>query len=315
MMRKTALRILKGLLIAIAAVALLIALHIRPDIPVDRLMEEYAGEPSQFVEVGGLAVHYRDEGAGEPVVLLHGALSSLHTWDGWTSELSNEYRVIRLDLPGYGLTGPNSDGVYGFDYYVEFLAGFLDALGIERASIAGNSLGGGITWAFAAQYPERVDKIILLNAAGFISETDEISLSRLLRSPLLRTAARYITPRFLVASFVRQVYGDPGKIDDDTVTRYYRLLRREGNRDTLLAFGGSAASYSGMDIRQALASISAPALILWGDEDSWIPVDNAYLFKESLPGSTLIVYEGAGHVPMEEIPLETVRDVITFLDR
>jgi pimeloyl-ACP methyl ester carboxylesterase len=315
MKKRRTMTFLKVLFILLAGLVLLLAVHFRPDIPVEKLMDEYAAETSRFVQIDGMNVHYRDEGSGEPVVLVHGVLSSLHTWDGWAEELKRERRVIRLDLPSFGLTGPGTEAQQGIDYYVEFMSKFLDAIGIERVSMAGNSLGGGITWAFAARYPERVDKIVLLNASGFISDDDKLSLFKLAGSPVLKPLVRYCTPRYLVAVFVKQVYGDTKRLDPDTITRYYRLLRREGNRDVLTSFGGTATFSSLSDVKAALASIEAPALIIWGDMDSWIPVEHAYLFHEAMPKSELIIYEGAGHIPMEEIPSETVADVINFLNR
>ena len=187
-------RALTVVVAVLAGLALLLAFHWRPDIPVEKLLEEYAGENSRFVEIDGLKVHYRDEGSGEPVVLLHGVLSSLHTWDGWTAELQRERRVIRLDLPGFGLTGPGTEPQINLDYYVEFMAKFLDALGLERVTMAGNSMGGGITWLFAARYPERVDKIVLLDAAGFLTADDNLNLFKLAGSPVLKPLVRYCTP-------------------------------------------------------------------------------------------------------------------------
>lgn len=315
MKKRRAIAFLKVFFVMLAGLVLLIAAHFRPDIPVEKLMDEYAGESSRFVQIDGMNVHYRDEGSGDPVVLVHGVLSSLHTWDGWAEELKRERRVIRLDLPSFGLTGPGPESQKGLDYYVEFMSKFLDALGIERASMAGNSLGGAITWAFAARYPERVDRIVLLNAGGFLTDDDRISLFKLAGSPLLKPLVRYCTPRYLVGLFVRQVYGDTSRLDPDTITRYYHLLRREGNRDVLVSFGKTAAFPPVSEVKAALASIEVPALIVWGDKDSWIPVEHAYLFHEAMPQSELIIYPGAGHIPMEEIPSETVADVIDFLNR
>ncbi len=314
MAEKKKFRFLKALGFVLLAVVLLIAVNVRPDIKVEKLAAEYGGEPSRFMELDGMQVHYRDEGEGEPVVLIHGAMASLHTWDGWAEALLEQgYRVIRLDLPAYGLTGPNATGEYGLDYYAEFLAAFLDRLGVEKSHVAGNSLGGGTTWAFASRYPERVDRIILVDALGFFSEGDVTSLFDLAGFPLFRPIVRYVTPRYAVGVFVRQVYGDTGKIDDETLTRYYRLLRREGNREILANFGRNSIFFSEGELRQRLGSIQAPTLIMWGEQDLWIPLENAYKFQESMPGSELIVYEGAGHIPMEEIPEETVRDAISFL--
>ena len=129
-----------GSLLLVAAIA--IAALVRPDIPLEALLPEYGAPPSQFVELEGMRIHYRDEGAGPPLVLLHGFGSSLHTWDGWVRQLTGTRRLIRLDLPGFGLTGPAPDGDYRAERYVHVVAALLDRLGVDRTDIAGNSLGG-----------------------------------------------------------------------------------------------------------------------------------------------------------------------------
>ncbi len=314
MVKKRPLRFLKVLIFVLLALLLIAALHIRTDIPVEKLMEEYGGAPSKFMEIDGMQLHYRDEGEGEPIVLIHGAMASLHTWDGWTEDmLQAGFRVIRLDLPAFGLTGPNADGEYGFDYYADIVAELLDNLNVEKSSMAGNSLGGGVTWAFASRYPGRTDKIILVDAAGFALDEDLSSIGDLAGISIIKPFVRYFTPRYIIGIFVSQVYGDSSKIADETLARYYRLLRREGNREVLYNLVGTVNSMDEADLRERLASIQAPTLIMWGDKDLWIPLENAYMFQESITGSELIVYEGAGHVPMEEIPAETGKDAIAFL--
>jgi alpha-beta hydrolase superfamily lysophospholipase len=138
------------LLALIVLLAAGLASLVRFDIPPERLKAKYAGPPSKFVNIAGLKVHYRDEGQGVPLVLLHGAASSLFTWDGWTRELSTSYRVIRLDLPGFGLTGPNAAKDYSMAWHTRFLASFLDKLGVKECYLAGNSFGGHIAWMRAA---------------------------------------------------------------------------------------------------------------------------------------------------------------------
>ena len=139
--------------------------------PLSELTNHYTTDESRFIAVDGLRIHYRDEGSGPVLVLLHGVASSLHTWDGWVAEMKDQYRIIRLDLPAHGLTGPDP-GVERYDtqYMVEKLDRFLDKLGIERLSLAGNSLGGFISWNYALQRPQRVDKLILIDSAGYPQE-------------------------------------------------------------------------------------------------------------------------------------------------
>lgn len=254
-------------------------------------------------------VHYRDEGSGPVVLLLHGAFSSLHTYDAWTLQLKQHFRVLRLDLMGFGLTGPNSSNDYTMDNYIRLIRQFLDILHIEQCHIGGSSLGGWIAWEFTTRYPEQVDRLMLINSAGFLDE-DEIPLPfRLAQAPLLPHLMRYMIRRYILELFVKQVFYDETKATESVIDRYYDLFTREGNLDALLAIVSSPFE----DRTALLKAIQQPTLILWGAEDAWIPVDHAHEFAQHLPNATLKIYPNVGHIPMEEIPDASVKDVLHFL--
>ncbi|MCU0805294.1 MAG: alpha/beta fold hydrolase, partial [Burkholderiales bacterium] len=164
-------RLLAGSVAALVlVVSAFVAINWAPDRPVSALKQRWAPPPSTFVEVAGMQVHLRDEGPRDdatPVVLLHGTSASLHTWQGWADALKDERRVIRFDLPGFGLTGPTPDGVYTMDAYVRFVLAMLDRLGVQRAVLAGNSFGGSVAWATALAAPDRVAKLVLVDSAGY----------------------------------------------------------------------------------------------------------------------------------------------------
>ncbi len=294
---------------AAAVVLAAMVLLYRPDIPVETLRESYADTVSRFVDLEGMQVHYKDEGSGLPLLLLHGTAASLHTWDGWTSELDDDFRIVRLDFPGFGLTGPDPSGDYSIERRVELTAKFLDLLAIERCSLAGNSLGGYIAWQVAARRPERVEKLILVDPAGYHSEQRRGTVFDLGRIPVLRHVIARLTPRSLVRMGLVQSYGDPSKITPDLVERYYRLLRREGNRQALM---GSLSQERSAD-EGRIRTIRQPTLVIWGSEDRLIPVEHSERFHRDLPDSRLIVYDGIGHVPMEEIPERSAADAREFL--
>ncbi|NMD42320.1 MAG: alpha/beta hydrolase [Firmicutes bacterium] len=298
-------------LLLLVVIAALVLTQVRLDLPVEKLAGEFASEHSRFIEIDGLKVHYRDEGAGKPLVLLHGWSASLHTWDGWTESLEKDFRVIRLDLPAFGLTGPAAGADYSLDFYVDFLDHFLTALGIEKSYLAGNSLGGGISWLYAARYPEKVEKMILLDAAGY--EMEMPSITKLARPGIVRSVIRYITPRYAIRFLVHQVYGDGKKITAETVNRYYRLLLREDNREVLFTVLDKIEERKNEEAEPLLRGITLPTLIMWGEKDAWIPLELAHRFEQDISGARLITYEGAGHIPMEEIPEITARDAREFL--
>lgn len=303
------------LFLVIGGFALLVGLLFgHRDRPVDALKPKYARAPSDFVEVMGMEVHYRDEGnPGDslPLVLIHGTGSSLHTFDAWTTTLKEQKRVVRMDLPGFGLTGPFPDRNYTMDDYVNFMAAFLTARKISRCIVAGNSLGGQIAWNFTAAHPERVQKLILIDAAGYPLKSTSVPLAfRLARTPVLNKLLTFITPRAVVRSSVQNVYADPGKISDELVDRYFELSLRAGNRQALV---DRLQIPSDSNRVGQIKNIWQPTLVLWGAQDGLIPTENSYRFHHDLPNDTLVILANSGHVPMEENPAESLEAVLQFL--
>jgi pimeloyl-ACP methyl ester carboxylesterase len=303
-MRKLA-RWLVGLLL-LSLVLLL--LGVRRDLPAAEVEARYAVAPSQFISVDGMRVHYRDRGTGPAVVLLHGSNSSLFTWEGWVAALSPEHRVITLDLPGHGLTGPHPEARYSFADMAEFVDHFVAALRLERFSLAGNSMGGAVAWHYALRHPEKLDKLILIDAYAYPQPAP--AMLKLFALPGVGQVTRWVSPRFAVAKTVRDVYGDPSRVTDDGIERYYELLLRDGNREaTRLRLSGGGDD--GLSAR--LPEIPTPTLILWGTRDRWIAPANGDRLAHDIPGARLITFDGLGHMPMEEDPQRTVAPVLTFL--
>ncbi len=309
-------RIRLAILALFGAIALVAMLFGHRDRPVEALKPEYARAPSDFLEVMGMHVHYRDEGNPQdslPVVLIHGTGSSLHTFDAWAASLKEQKRVVRMDLPGFGLTGPFPDRDYTMDHYVRFVAGFLSARNIGRCILAGNSLGGQIAWNVALEHPERVQKLILIDAAGYPVKSTRVPLAfRMARTPVLNSILTFITPRFVVRSSVENVYSDKSKITDELVDRYFDLSLRAGNRQALVdRLQLPVDSSRALQVR----NIRQPTLILWGAQDGLIPVESAYRFQRELPNDTLVILKHSGHVPMEENPAESLQAVLDFIAR
>jgi pimeloyl-ACP methyl ester carboxylesterase len=208
------------------------------DIPLETLKSKYASPSSSFVDVMQMKVHYRDEGIKSdsvPLVLIHGTGASLHTWEHGVNALKDSFRIITLDLPAYGLTGPNPDRIYSQEFYVDFMNEFLKSIQVDQCIIGGNSLGGAIAWNYTHQYPEKVKKLILIDAAGYpmISESKPIAFT-LAQIPVLKHVLNFITPKFLAEKSVINVYEDPTKVTDTLVNRYYELFLRAGNRQAFV---------------------------------------------------------------------------------
>ncbi len=311
------------------ATALVLAISRAPDVPVEGLVERYAPPPSDFVEHSGMVVHLRDEGPRDdpqPIVLLHGTGASLHTWEGWARELRHQRRVLRLDLPGFGLTGPFTGEFdpddYRGDTYARFLLGLLAQLGLQQAVLAGNSLGGEIAWRAATlpsaagtaaqgHTPVRITRLVLVDASGLAFQPEEVPPAFLLaRLPVLRDIGRSVLPRELVAASVASVYGDPSRVTQDLVDRYWHMALREGNRRSLALRLQQLEPGMAAD---RLARIEVPTLILWGELDRLIPPAVGEELQRRIPGSQRVLLPGLGHVPQEEDPAASLAPVRRFL--
>lgn len=297
---------LKALGILLMLAALGFAVSKAPDRSLESLVPRWAPPPSDFIEVDGQIVHYRDQGpSGDPLplVLIHGTSASLHTWEGWVAGLSTARRVISFDLPGFGLTGPNAEGDYTDARYVAFVRGLLARLGVERAIVVGNSLGGEIAWQLALADPARVAGLVLVDAAGHKFEPESLPLGfRIARIPVLREPMRWVLPRRAIEDSVLDVYGDPSRVTAALVDRYYELALREGNRVALMRRMDQLAPGP----VERLPEIKVPTLILWGGRDRLIPLRWGEAFNQAIPGSRLVVFPKLGHVPQEEDPAATL---------
>ncbi|HKL62667.1 MAG TPA: alpha/beta hydrolase [Woeseiaceae bacterium] len=301
------------LLMLFIAAAVLAAWAYEPDRSPQSLTERYRVTGSGFPEIDGMNAHVAVEGEGPALVLLHGTGASLHTWNGWVDELARDFRIVRMDLPGFGLTGPHPDGDYSIDAYAGFLHAVADHLDLGRFHLAGNSLGGRIAWNYAAAHPERVDRLILIDASGYRMRRSPSLLFQLAALPGIGDVLAKLTPRSLYRRSLEEVYADDSLVDEELVQRYFELSLREGNREAFVQRVRSASAGARSDPAAALGRISAPTLVQWGARDEWIPVEHGRRFAADIPDARLVVYDDLGHVPMEEAPARTARDARQFL--
>ena len=292
------------LLIALAALALWLY---APDKPRAGLQAAYPGE---YRMVLGQRVRLRDTGprAAPALILLHGFGSSLDTWEPWAKGLSGKYRVIRLDLPGFGLTGPDPTGNYSDERTLAVLAGLMDQLGLPRATFIGNSLGGRFAWEFAAAHPERVNRLVLISPDGFASPGFEYGKAP--EVPLLLELMPWVGPRALIRANLAPAWAHPDALPDAVLERYRDMLLAPGVRRAILDRTRQTIL---TDPAARLRSISAPTLILWGEEDHMIPVHNAQDYLQLMPRVRLVRLPGMGHVPFEESPDKALPPLERFL--
>jgi pimeloyl-ACP methyl ester carboxylesterase len=300
-----------AVLLGVAAYALSAA-----DIPRATLEAKYATPPSQFVVLpDGARVHYRIRGAATApaLVLLHGSNASLFTWEPWSKNLSDRFRVVSLDLPGHGLTGavPNHD--YTTKGMAIFVAEFTDKIGLHKFALAGNSMGGGVAARFAEMYPDRVTALILVDAGGMPGKMgDRIPLAfQLLRMPWLQAVMAHANPRPLAREGLNKAIVRKSVLTEQMIDLYTDMALLEGTREATFERFNQMEDYG--YVKAHVRALKMPVLILWGQEDHLIPVETAHTWKAALPGSKLVVYPATGHIPMEEVADQSAADVRAFL--
>jgi pimeloyl-ACP methyl ester carboxylesterase len=287
---------------AAGAAALALALWWPEPAPVTGRWLDAAGLVPRFAEVDGLRVRYVRAGAGPPVVLLHGFASSIYSWAEVLPALAPDHEVVALDLPGFGGSTVRPD--LTAETLVRVVPGVLDQLGLSRVRLVGHSLGGAIAAGVSVRYPQRVESLVLIDAAGFnFAPADRPWIIRLVGSPAGALLALLPVRRPLVALGLRQVFYDDSRVTPERVDEYTAPLLRPG---TVRALRSILHSPDTLELPQSLARIRQPTLVIWGAEDGWIPPADADRFVAAIPGARKAVIPACGHVPQEERPRETV---------
>ncbi len=291
----------------------------RPDIPFDRLTQTYTSPDSRFLALDGeTRLHLRDVGPREApvIVLVHGFSASLHTWEPWVEALKSDYRVVSLDLPGHGLSGCIDNSKIGTAQFVEAVDQTVRALKIDRFTLAGNSMGGHTAWAYALEHPEKLDALVLVDAGGWPRTGDESKdrpfVFKLLAIPAARALMKDLDMSALVRDGLTDSFGDPAFVTDTMVERYSSLGRAPCHREAILSLSGNTGNYVPASA-DTLGAIQTPTLVMHGEADNLIPVAHAQNFADAIPGATLKIYPGIGHLPQEEVPAESAVDLRAFL--
>jgi len=259
----------------------------------------------RFIEINGANTHFTRQGVGEELLLIHGFGSSTYTWRSVVDSLAKDFEVDAIDLPGFGLSQA-LNATPTVEAYVDFLNDFMQTLCIDDAVFMGNSFGGEISWRFALKYPERVRALVLVDAAGYPNESPAIF--KLLRMPLLGEMIAGVNAKWIVRKNLQQVFVDDALVTDAVVANYYYRLLKKSNRETVLA----RARMKQDTLYKTLPQIRQPTLIIWGENDSWIPVEFARRFAADIPQAQLAILPNCGHVPQEEKPEAVARLVREF---
>lgn len=260
----------------------------------------------RLVDAGGIKTYFVQKGqAGEKpeILLLHGFGSSTYTWRKNLDELAKATRVTAIDIKGFGLTEKPKDGQYSEKAYVKHVLAVMDALKIKRAVVAGNSMGGAIAARLALENPGRVSGLMLVDAASPYSRLDfegaGVDAGRFRggpNSPLAVALVRTMITRERIRGMLASVYEGHEPVTQEMIDAYYIPTTIEGAPEALLSMMSPQAD----DTKpKSLKELACPVVVLWGKADNVIPVRAGEAMARAIPGSELIIWDGAGHLPHE----------------
>ena len=309
-MRRLLARAVAALLVVTALLGAL-ALHDRPPVPPGAWLAA-SGLEARYETVAGHRLRYVRAGSGPAVVLVHGFGSSLYTWKDVIPALAARHDVVALDLPGFGQSDQPAD--LSFDDLPRAVLGLMDRIGIARAALVGNSMGGATVGAVAADHPSRTTALVLIDAAGFdLAPSARPAMVRFATSPFGGLLAVLPGKRLVVEASLRQVFHDGARVTPERVSEYLAVALRPGTLPAIRSLAASRGQEAAL-VDRALRRVQAPTLVLWGDDDRWIPLAHADRFVAAIAGARKAVIPACGHVPQEEKPQEVARLLLEFLE-
>ena len=283
------------------------------DVPAAEVEAAWATPPSQFVSIDGVRLHYRDEGDGPVVVLLHANYASLFMWEPWAEVLRDRYRVIRLDLPAHGLTGPEPNGNYRLERIQALFEGFVDTLALPRFTVVGASLGGTVAMRYTVDHPDRVERLILISPGSL--EPRVRGRTTPAQVPAVADVLAWVLPRAFTEYLIANDYGDPERLTPDVVNEWYAMWMREGNRKAMLSL---LRQYVSGGVEDKIRAVNVPVLLIWGEANRRVPVALAYETRDlmqSSPEVELEILPTVGHMLVQEAPQQSAEIVLRYLDR
>ncbi|NLE77345.1 MAG: alpha/beta hydrolase [Chloroflexi bacterium] len=279
-----------------------------------------ADPDSRFVEVNGLSVHYKEAGGGEPnLILLHGFGASLFSWQQVVEPLGSLGRVVSFDRPAFGLTERPLPGQwqgqspYSSEAQVALTVGLMDALGMEQAVLVGNSAGGTVAVRTALEHPERVQALVLVDAAIYAGGGSPTWLTPLFRTPQGRWWGPFVLRQLLPTrgdDLIRSAWYDESRVAEATLAGYRKPLQAHHWDRALWEL---VAASSASDLGERLAQVTVPSVVITGDSDAWVPTEQSIRLAGELPNARLAVLPDCGHVPQEECPGPFLEALSQFL--
>lgn len=297
---------------------ILIWMGYTPSISQEHLIAKYSNDKSEFLaDTRGLRVHYRDQGVrdGKVIVMLHGNSNSLHSFEPLVAEFSEEYRIVTLDFPGHGLTGAHPENRYGYAGLSDALELVITRLALDDIVLLGHSMGGWVAWRYTVDHPEVINSLILVSASGMpLMASDpppNIGLGfKLLRSPIGPIFSSYTLPRVTIEKSMDKSVFKKLLMHDQIIDRSWELLRHPENRAAL-----AHRSHVGRELNKAdlAKQIHQPTLLIWGEEDTFVPPSAAFSFAERINNSRMVMLPEVGHLPILEATDQVAQAIRHFV--
>jgi pimeloyl-ACP methyl ester carboxylesterase len=268
----------------------------------------------QTIQINGHTIFYTVKGEGKPLLLIHGYGAGIWVWEKQIDILSQSYRVYALDLIGHGFSD-RPKIPYTSETYIHFLRDFMDRVGIERATLIGNSMGGGIAWAMAILFPERVDRLILidcvppdvLNQVKNESFQTLVAIKNIPILPYLIIAGR---SKKSIRWILMECVSDTKLITPEVLNRQYQLSKIKGT--TWVLYSTFKHAKEALKLKDQFSYIRHPALFIWGEKDLIFPLQVGETLHQTIPGSKFLKVEKSGHIPMWETPNEVNQAILSF---
>ena len=302
-----------GVLLLVIVAMIFFALFLRPSCIISKAeAKQYKYPESKFIYWRGAEIHYTDTGTGPPIMFIHGFGGSFTNMEPLAHQLQNKYRVVCLDLPGFGLSDLPEGQTTNFKaMYADYITFMLGHLHMDSVYVVGNSMGGWMSWSLTAQHLDKVKKLVLFNSAGYDLDKvkKNLGVSDFLKTSIARQIVSRGMPLFISRKNARKIRAKESAVDEREVFISNQLANRNGNLQSMLKLLSSGEKAD----TTLITKITCPTLIIWGRQDNIVPVEHANRFKRDLPNSQLIIYEDCGHVPMLEHPDRVAKDVDVFL--
>jgi len=269
----------------------------------------------RYVTIENVNFHYMEyPGPGRDIFLLHGFASSTYTWEKVIPYLTGKgYHVWALDMKGFGWSDKPEDAKYDTITLMQEVNKWMDVMGLKNVIFAGNSLGGGIAVLMALEHPDKTDKIILIDSAGYPIKKPHVI--RIAKIPFAGEIAKLFFGRCIVKSTLKEVLYNYEKLTEEKIDAYFHRMSTENALDAQVALARSLDFDALSTYTKRIPDIKNRTLIIWGENDEWIPLESGHNFKKDLPNSTLVILPECGHIPQEEKPEETAKIITDFIER